>query len=129
VNTKRGFRRLIIVIFALWVLIVLAVFPVLWWNEDRLDENREAHKELQGCYASAANGALPAETIACTDEATRKLLNPGQPLWAYYALLLSLWRFTIPLLVVPPALLYFVCRAFAWVIDGFKENELRIEDQ
>jgi hypothetical protein len=121
-NAKRGFSRLFLVLTLTWAAFWAVLYPLHRQWAGQQDAIAEHDKENKNCDALLVEHPEWDMTKNCYQRSSENLQNAlrfysFKNFWAYPVVF---WRFFLPIIVVPPIIVYGLAALGVWVRNGIK---------
>jgi hypothetical protein len=121
-NVKHGFNRLFLVLTLAWATFWAVLYPLYFQWEGQEKAFTEYDKENKNCDKLIVENPEWDMTKNCYQRSQENYKNKLRfysfsHFWAYPAVY---WKIFLPLVVVPPAVVYGLAALAVWVWNGFK---------
>ena len=124
-NVRRGYKRLFVVMTFGWALFWALIYPLQYqWDQQR-EATRQWHKAVKNCDQLVVERPEWSLTKNCYDEAMDTWQNQLRfySLKNFWIFSVTFWRFFVPLILVPPAVVYAIAVLALWVRRGFRSQD------
>jgi hypothetical protein len=124
-NVKRGLNRLFLVLTLAWATFWAILYPLYFQWEGQDKALTEYDKENKNCDKLIVENPAERDLIKnCYQRSQENFINTLRfysfsHFWAYPAVN---WRIFLPLVVVPPAVVYGLAALAVWVWNGFRSR-------
>lgn len=121
-NAKRGFNRLFLVVAVGWAIFWAVVYPLDRQWEDQRETLAQWRKDVKNCDQLVVERPGWALTKNCYERAMTNRENALElysfkNFWIYPV---AVWRLFLPLIVLPPLVVYGLAAFVVWIWHGFK---------
>lgn len=126
-NVKRGFTHFFVVLTLAWAIFWAVLYPLYVQWEGQEEATTEHEIENKNCAVLLAERPEWDSTKNCYQRADENYKNALRlysldKFWAYP---LVFWKLFLPLILLPPAIVYGLVTLGVWIQDGFKPRASR----
>jgi hypothetical protein len=119
-----GFNRLFLALTLLWALLCAVVYPldVTWERQkEAMTAYNEGKKNCAVLVVERPDWSMSKDCYKRTDEIFQNTLK-FYSFKNFWILPVALWQFFLPVIIVPPVVLYGLAALGVWVRNGFKRH-------
>jgi hypothetical protein len=131
VNVKRGFNRLFLVLTLMWATLWAVLYPLerQWEGQQKaLEERDKENKNCDVLITEQPEWSMTKNCYARSEENFQNALRFSSfgNFWMYP---MALWELFLPLIVLPPGVVYGLVFLGIWIRNGFKPRSSTAEDK